>query len=108
MGEERLTDTHRRALCELIGEEWANEDPFKGWVNAFASNRTFTTWEDYGRCIEAIKAKGLWEEREEWAIEHWQDDRDKEDYFIPWLQDPARCRKVAEWLEERGREGEGK
>lgn len=114
IGEERLTDQHRRVLTEdLLGERWheRTDDVTQdgNWCicacgYAFIKpenhvNRTFDTWEDYGRCIEAIKGKGLMEEWWLYMLEKWETTAQLK--FPWWLLDPARCLEIAEFMERR-------
>ena len=124
-----LTDHHRRVLCELIGE-CRHEETFdeeidcyrcscgmrfsiEGQLHGHIQNdneyrtRTFTTWADYGRCVEVIIASGLLTELLAYLIVK----RERElTAFCIWgwwerMTPAARCREIAEFVIQRKEKG---
>jgi hypothetical protein len=98
---------------KLLGEEYVNLNPFKGWVNVFASNRTFQDPQDFFACFEKLVELGEWNEFDEWAYMKWDQLKPFNDLsrhlgeHSQWLLSRTEsgefqmCQLVSEWLKEK-------
>jgi hypothetical protein len=92
---------------KLLGEEYVNLNPFKGWVNVFASNRTFQDPQDFFACFNRLVELGKWIPFENMAFVEWDvTTRSPYQQFTEWLLSRTEsghmrlCVLCAEWLKE--------
>jgi hypothetical protein len=78
-----LIDTEKKALTEMLGEEWNGVTWYKPSTGEETGDRTFTTWQDFGDVVRAID-KGIILS----AFINMENNSNSKMYFVELLQQP--------------------